>query len=333
MKKTAPLSIAVTVILFAVAIVVEAQQPTKIPRIGYVSGTGTATNQGPYVEALREGLRELGHVEGKTFLIEYRGAEGQIERVPNLVEELVNLKVDLVVAPVPGAIRAAKQATKTIPIVMISGIDPVASGAVQSLARPGGNLTGISTLAQDLNGKRLELLKEVVPQLSRLGILLDRGSSSANSSVVNLKEYEDAARVLKMEIHSLEVQGPNPDLEAIFKTAAKLRIGGLITITNANILMQQKRLADLAIKNRLPSMFSGSTWVDSGGLMSYATDELGAFRRAATYIDKILKGAKPADLPVEQTTKFEFVINLKTAKQIGLTIPQWVLVKANRVIK
>lgn len=330
MKKTAVPSILVVVILLAVAVIVEAQQPKKISRIGYVSGTGTATNQGPYVEALRQGLRDLGHVEGQTFVIEYRGAEGQIERVPNLVEELINLKVDLLVAPVPGAIRTAKQATKTIPIVMVSGIDPVASGAVESLARPGANLTGISTLTQDLNGKRLELLKEVVPKLSRVGILLDKGS---RSSVANLKEYEDAAKVLKIEIQSLEVDGPKPDLEPIFKTAVKLRMGSLITITNANILMQQKRLAELAIKNRLPSMFQGSTWVDAGGLMSYATDELGAFRRAATYVDKILKGTKPADLPVEQTTKFEFVINLKTAKQIGLTIPQSVLFRADRVVK
>jgi len=330
MKRTAVLSILVVAMLLAVGAVAEAQQPKKVPRIGYVSGTGTATNQGPYVEALRQGLRDLGHVEGQTFVIEYRGAEGQIERVPNLVEELINLKVDLLVAPVPGAIRAAKQATKTIPIVMVSGIDPVTSGAVESLARPGGNLTGISTLTQDLNGKRLELLKEVVPKLSRVGILLDKGSSS---SVANLKEYEDAAKVLKIEIQSLEVDGPKPDLEPIFKTAVKLRMGSLITITNANILMQQKRLAELAIKNRLPSMFQGSTWVDAGGLMSYATDELGAFRRAATYVDKILKGTKPADLPVERTTKFEFVINLKTAKQIGLNLPQSVLFRADRVVK
>ena len=255
-------------------------------------------------------------------MIEYRGAEGQIELVPSLVGEFISLKVDLLVVAVPSAIRATKKATKTIPIVMVSGIDPVASGAVESLARPGGNLTGISTLAQDLNGKRLELLKEVVPKLSRVGILLDKGNPP---SVANLKEYEDAAPIFKIEIQSLTVDGPKPNLEPIFKTAAKLRIGALITITNANILMQQKPLAELAIKNSLPTMFMGSTWVDAGGLMSYATDELGAFRRAATYVDKILKGTKPADLPVEQTTKFEFVINLKTAKQIGLTIPQSVM--------
>ena len=321
----------ISAVLFALFVVsAKAQQSTKIPRIGYVSGTGNSTNQGPYVEALRQGLRKLGHTEGKTYLVEYRGAEGQIERVPSLVEELVQLKVDLLVAPVPPAIQAAKRTTKTIPIVMVSTIDPVASGVVESLAHPGGNLTGIFTLTQDLNGKRLELLKEVVPQLSRVGILLDTDS---RVSITNLKEYEEAARDLKIALQPLEVHGPQPNLEPIFKAAAKLRVGALITITNANLYMQQKLIADLAKKHKLPSMFQGSTWVDSGGLMSYSTDEFSAFRRAATFIDKILKGAKPADLPVEQTTKFEFVINLKTAKQIGLNIPQSVLFRADRVIR
>jgi putative ABC transport system substrate-binding protein len=195
---------------------VKAQQPPKIPRIGYVSGTGTATDQGPYVEALRQGLRELGYVEGKTYVIEYRGAEGQIEHVGSLVEELLQTKVDLLVAPVPGAVRAAKQATKAIPIVMVTGADPVTNGFVESLARPGGNLTGIFTLAQDLNAKRLELLMEVVPRLSRVGILLDKDPSN-KSSRTNFTEYESAARILKLNIQSLEVQGPKPDLEPIFK--------------------------------------------------------------------------------------------------------------------
>lgn len=222
MKKPAALSVLVVAVLLALAVRADAQQPTKIPRLGYVSGTGTATNQGPYVEALREGLRELGHVEGKTFLIEYRGAAGQIERVPSLVEELVNLKVDLLVAPVPIAIRTAKQATKTIPIVMVSGIDPVASGAVESLAHPGGNLTEISTLAQDLSGKRLELLKEVVPKLSRVGILLDRES---RSSVANLKEYEDAAKVLKIEIQRWKSRVRNPTWKLYSKQPPSYALG------------------------------------------------------------------------------------------------------------
>jgi putative ABC transport system substrate-binding protein len=318
------------VLLLASFNLAEAQQPTKIPRIGYVSGTGDATHQGPYVEALRQGLRQLGYVEGKNFAIEYRGAAGNVERVSNLVNELVEQKVDVLIAPLPGAIRAAKEATKTIPIVMVASIDPVATGLVGSLAHPGGNITGISTLSLDLNGKRIELLKEVVPGLSRVGVLLDIESES---SIMNLKEYETASRPLKIQIQSIEVRGIKPDLEKEFQTATKARVGAIITITNANLFLQQKRLADLAIKTKLPSMYQGSTWVEVGGLMSYSTDELGAFRRAATFIDKILKGTKPADIPVEQQTKFEFVINLKTAKQIGVTIPQSVLFRADKVIK
>ena len=309
---------------------VQAQQPTKVSRIGYISGTGDTTNQGPYVEALRQGLRDLGHIEGKNFTIEYRGAEGKLDRIPSIVNELVQLKVDILVLPLPGAIRTAKETTKTIPIVMVAGIDPVATGVVDSLAHPGGNITGISTLSQDLNGKRLELLKEVVPRLTRVGILLD---IETPSSVIHLKEYETVARAFKIQTQTLEVRGLKPDLDGAFKAAAKARAGAIITITNANLYLQQKRLAELAVKHRMPSMFQGSTWVEAGGLMSYSTDELGAFRRAAYYVDRILKGAKPADLPVEQPMKFEFVINLKTAKQIGLDIPQSVLFRADKVIK
>ena len=307
-----------------------AQQPKQIPRIGYVSGTGDANNQGPYVEALRQGLRQFGYVEGKNYLIEYRGAEGNLKRVPTLVNEFVELKVDVIIAPFPPAIRAAKQATKTIPIVMVASIDPVATGLVESLAHPGGNITGISTLSQDLSGKRLELLKEVVPRLSRVGVLLDIEN---HSSIMNLKEYETASVPLKIQIQSLEVQGINPDLKNAFQTGTKTRIGAMVTITNANLFLQQKQIADIAIKNRLPSIYHGSTWVDAGGLMSYSTDELGAFRRAAAFVDKILKGTKPADLPVEQSVKFEFAINLKTAKALNLTIPPLVFMRATKVIK
>ena len=222
-----------------------AQQPKQIPRIGYVSGTGDANNQGPYVEALRQGLRQFGYVEGKNYLIEYRGAEGNLKRVPTLVNEFVELKVDVIIAPFPPAIRAAKQATKTIPIVMVASIDPVATGLVESLAHPGGNITGISTLSQDLSGKRLELLKEVVPRLSRVGVLLDIES---HSSIMNLKEYETASGPLKIQIQSLEVRGINPDLKNAFQTGTKARIGAMVTITNANLFLQQKQIADLAIK-------------------------------------------------------------------------------------
>ena len=220
MKRTAVLSILVAVVLLAVAVIAEAQQPKKIPRIGYVSGTGDATNQGPYVEALRHGLRHLGYIEGKNIVIEYRGAEGNLDRIPSLVAELVQLKVDALIAPIPGAIRAAKQATNTIPVVMVAGIDPVATGLIDSLAHPGGNITGLSTLAHDLSGKRLELLKEVVPQLSRVAILLDVESQS---SVINFKEYETVARALNIQIQSLEVRGLKPDLESAFQTATKAR--------------------------------------------------------------------------------------------------------------
>ena len=267
MKKAVVLSI---LVLLAVAVIAGAQQPKKVPRIGYVSGTGNASDQGPYVEALRQGLRELGYIEGKSFTIEYRGAEGKLERIPSLVNELVQLKVDVLVAPIPGAIRAAKQATKTIPVIMVSGRDPVADGIVASLARPGGNITGFATLAQELSGKRMELLRELIPRLSRVGVLLDPDSQT---SIITLNEYEVAARAHKIQLQSLEVRGLNPDLEGALQSAAKGRVGALITITNANLFLQQKRLADLAIKNRLPSLFQGSTWVESGGLMSYSTDE------------------------------------------------------------
>jgi putative ABC transport system substrate-binding protein len=320
--------------LFALCVSVEAQQPARIPRIGYVSGSGSSSNPGPYVEALRQGLRDLGHVDGKNIVIEYRGAggaEGKADPIPSLVNELVQLKVDvLVVPPVLSAIRAAKQATKTIPIVMVTQADPVATGIIESLARPGGNITGLATLSRELSGKRLELVKEMVPRISRVAVLRDADSEGA---AISLKEYEAVALSLKIPVQSLNVRVPNLDLEGAFQTAVKERASALITITTSPLYRRQKQIADLAVKNRLPSMFEGSTWVESGGLMSYSTDDLAIYRRAAFYVDKILKGAKPADLPVEQPTKFEFVINLKTAKQIGVTIPPNVLLRADKVIK
>ena len=228
------------------------------------------------------------------------------------------------------AIRAAKQATKTIPIVMVTTQDPVATGLVDSLARPGGNITGLTRLTRELSGKRLELLKEVVPRISRVGVLWD---ADVTAPGIAFKEYEAAARALKIQLQSLEVRGPNPDLEGAFQAAAKGRASALITIRNPLLNRYRKQIADLAIKNRLPSMYEGSDYVEAGGLMSYSANDAESFRRAAYYVDKILKGAKPADLPVEQPTKFEFVINLKTAKQIGLTIPQSVLFRADKVIK
>jgi len=330
MKKLHLSSILVAMLVLVFGAAAAAQQPAKIPRIGYVSGTGNAANQGPYVEALRQGLRDFGYAEGKNFTIEYRGAEGKRDRIAALVNELVELKVDVLVVPILPAIRAAKQATKTIPIVIVSNTDPVEAGLIDSLARPGGNITGLSTLSGDLSGKRLGLLSEIVPRQSRVGILRD--ADSQNTGMV-FKEYETAARALKIPIQSIEVRGQNPDLESAFQTAANGRLNAVITITNANLFVHQKRLVDLAIKHRRPTMFEGSTWVEAGGLMSYATDDLAVYRRVATYVHKILKGTKPADLPVEQPMKFEFVINLKTAKQIGLDIPQSVLFRADKVIQ
>jgi putative ABC transport system substrate-binding protein len=247
-----------------------------------------------------------------------------------VVKELVDLKVNILVVPVPSAIRAAMQATKTIPIVIVSGQDPVAEKWIDSLAHPGGNVTGVSTLSRELSGKRLELLKEIVPRLSRVAILTDADSRSWK---VDFNEYETAAREMKLQIQALDVRGPSPDLERSFQVAVKARAQALVTITNANLFLLQKRIAELAIKKRLPSAYQGSSWVEAGGLMSYSTNDVDAYRRAARYIDKIFKGSKPSDLPVEQPMKFEFVINLKTAKQIGLEIPQWTLMKADRVIK
>ena len=308
-----------------------AQQPARIPRIGYLSGSGSSSNPGPFVEALRQGLHDLGYIDGKNIVIEYRGAEGKTDLIPSLVNELVQLKVDvLVVPPILAAIRAAKQATKTIPIVMVTNSDPVATGLINSLARPGGNITGLATLTRELSGKRLELIKEAVPRVSRLAVLRDAESEGA---AITLKEYEAVALSLKIPVQSLEVRGPNPDLAGAFQSAVKGRASALITITTGSLFRRQKQIAELAIKSRLPSMFEGSTWVESGGLMSYSTDDLAVYRRAAVYVDKILKGAKPADIPVEQPMKFELVINVKTAKQIGLNIPQSVLFRADRVIK
>jgi putative ABC transport system substrate-binding protein len=246
------------------------------------------------------------------------------------VAELVQLKVDVFIIGTLVAIRAAKQAGTTIPIVMVLSVDPVATGLVDSLARPGGNITGLTNLARDLSGKRLELFKEVVPEISRVGVLRDAGDPSA---ALGFKEYEAVARALKVDLQSLEVRGPNPDLETAFQAAAKGRASALITIRGTLFNRFPKRIADLAIKNRLPSMHEGIQYVEPGGLMSYATNDADQWRRAATYVDKILKGAKPADLPVEQPTKFEFVINLKTAKQIGITIPPNVLARADKVIR
>jgi len=322
------LYLALCALLLALNFSVEAQQPKKVPRIGYVTGGGDASNPVPSVDIFRQGLRDIGYIEGKNIVVEYRHPGGMTDASPSLVAELVQLKVDVLVATAPSAIRAAKQSTKTIPIVMVSNSDPVAIGIVDSLARPGGNITGLARFTRELSGKRLELLKEVVPTTSRIGIL-----SVTNPDSNALKEYEPTARALKIELQSLEVRGPTPDLEGAFRDTAKGRMNALITVANRVFVPYRKKIADLAIKNRLPSMYEASHYVEAGGVMSYSANDTEIYRRAAWYVDKILKGAKPADLPVEQPTKFEFVINLKTAKQIGLTIPPNVLARADKVIK
>jgi putative tryptophan/tyrosine transport system substrate-binding protein len=307
--------------------IAEAQQQKKIPQIGFLAGN----RDGPSVGEFQRGLRDLGYVEGKNILIEYRYTEGKADSSPSLVAELVQLKVNILVVTSLAGIRAAKQATKTIPVVIVTTQDPVATGIVDSLARPGGNITGVTTLTRDLSGKRLELLKEAVVGISRVGVLWD--TNAGPGPAIAFKEYEAAAGGLKIQLESLAVRGPNPNLEGAFQTAAKGRASALVAIASFVLSRYPKQIAELAIKNRMPSMNELSAYVEAGGLMSYSANNADQYGRAAVYVDKILKGAKPADLPVEQPMKFELVINLKTAKQIGLTIPPNVLVRADRVIK
>ena len=318
----------VCALLFAFSFSAQAQTD-RIPRIGIMTATGNSRAPGPQVGAFQQGLKDLGYIEGKNCTVEYRyESSGALHRA--LVAELLQLGVDvLVVASLP-AIRAAKEATKTVPIVIVTVQDPVASGYIDSLPRPGGNITGLTRLTRELSGKRLELVTELVPRTSRVGILWDADGQSA---AIGFKEYEAAARALKIGLQSVGVRKPKPDFAGVFRAAIKERSNALIVVRNPLITSNQKQIADLAIKNRLPTMNETSDFVESGGLASYSSSDADQFRRAAVYVDKILRGAKPADLPVEQPTKFELVINLKTAKQIGLTIPPNVLAQADKVIR
>jgi ABC-type uncharacterized transport system substrate-binding protein len=326
LKKVGWSSILVAALVLAVAVIAEAQQPKKVPRIGYTMGSVDHN-----LQAFRQRLKELGYIEGKNINIEYRYSEGKGPAVEaERARELVRLNVDVVIASAYPAIRAAKEATKTIPIVMVTNQDPVAIGLVNSLARPGGNVTGVTQLTRELSGKRLELLLEVVPSLSRVALLVVKDSISGSDIV---KRYQESGRVLKLDLRPIEIHSASPDLPTAFDVAIKARSNAMIPIRNATINLLVPRIAELALKNRLPTMFERIGAVENGGLASYTADELEAYRRAAIYVDKILKGAKPADLPVEQSTKFEFAINLKTAKEIGLTIPQWTLMKADKVLK
>jgi putative ABC transport system substrate-binding protein len=313
--------------LLAFSFVADAQQPAKVPRIGFLTGSPSVFPG--RIEAFRQGLRELGYVEGKNIVIEWRYTGGKLDRYPALAAELVRLKVDIIVSGGPTTTGFLKEATTTIPIVMGFDTDPVGNGLVASLARPGGNITGLSVLSPELGGKRLELLKEIVPKLSRVAVL---GSSTLPGNAQTLRETELAAGALGVKLQYVDVLSPK-DIEAGFRRTVKGRADAVLALGNPVLNAHRTQVADLAVKSRLPAMYYAAEFVEAGGLMFYGVDFPDLFRRAATYVDKILKGAKPAELPVEQPKKFEFIVNLKAAKQIGLTIPPNVLARADRVIR
>jgi putative ABC transport system substrate-binding protein len=321
-------AMALCTVLFALCVSTHAQQPTKIPRIGLLF-TATPSAAAARIEAFRQGLRELGYVEGKNILIEQRYAEGQLNHMNELAAELVRLKVDVIVTIGPAATRPAKEATHAIPIVMGVDDDPVGNGFVASLARPGGNITGLASLAPEIGGKQLELLKEIVPRLSRVAVL---GTSTQPGNAQSLREAEVAAGALAVKLQYLDVLSPK-DIEPVFRTASNGRAEAVLVLRASIFFSHRKQIVDLAAKRQLPAMYYTTEYVEEGGLMTYGVSITDLFRRAATYVDKILKGAKPAELPIEQPTKFELVVNLKTAKRIGLTIPPNVLARADKVIK
>ena len=318
------------VTLAACGAVASAQQPKKIPRIGYLASTDPASESGR-AEIIRSGVRELGYIEGQNIVIEYRYGDGKVDRLPALASELARLKVDIIVVGGGGrTIRAAKNATNTIPIVMVGeGIDPVEAGFVESLARPGGNITGITNLSREVGGKRLELLKEAIPKLARVAVLYD---PAVPNNVLLAKEVQATAKALGVTIQSWEIRHAD-DFDKVFAALSKQRTDGLYVVGGPLTYANPKRIIGFALKSRLPSVYTRSQDVDGGGLMYYGADLKDSYRRVAVYVDKILKGAKPADLPVEQPTKFELIVNLKTAKQIGLAIPPKVLARADRVIR
>jgi putative tryptophan/tyrosine transport system substrate-binding protein len=336
MKKIIPIALSTLLfaltfsgaMLLALSLPAEAQQPTKIPRIAYLSATSLSGNAAR-IEAFRLGLREVGYVEGKNIVIEWRSVEGNIDRLPALVTELVRLKIDIILSAGPLVTRAAKEAASTIPIIMTTDNDPVGSGFVASLARPGGNISGLSTLAPEISGKQLELLKEIVPRLSRVAVL---ATSTQPGNAQSLKEIELTAKAFGVKLQYLDVLDPK-DIETAFRAASKERADAVLVLAGPFFISKRTRIIELAVKNRFPAIYNAAEWAEAGGLMTYGTSFTDLFRRAATYVDKILKGAKPGDLPVEQPTKFEFIINLKAAKQIGLTVPLDVLALADKVIR
>ena len=306
----------------------EAQQPKKAPRIGFLV-SASASSLAVRLDGFRQGLRELGYVERKNIVIEWRYAEGKLDRFPALAAELVRLKVDVIVTTGPIATRAAKQATGTIPIVMAFDDDPVGSGFVVSLARPGGNITGLSSLSPEMSGKQLEILKEIVPGLSRVGVI---GDVTRPGNPQALREINVAADALRVQVQYIEVREPK-DIEPAFRAVIKERADAALVLGGPVLVSHRSQVTDLAVKNHLPMIYRTLEYVEAGGLMSYGANPTDLFRRSATYVDKILKGAKPADLPVEQPKKFDLIINLKAAKAIGLTIPPNVLARADKVIK
>jgi putative ABC transport system substrate-binding protein len=330
MKEKVAVSV-ISILMLASFCLAEAQQPAKtIPRIGFISSTGTAESPSPLFDAFRLGLSDLGYVDGKKILIESRYAEGRLDRMPALVSDLVQQNVDVIVAPNNVVIRAAREATRTIPIVMITTVDPVAAGYVKNFAHPGENITGLANLSRDLSAKRVELLKEVLPKMSRVAILWD---AAGPGPTIAFKEYEAAATAFKLELRSLEIRGPNPDFGGAFQAAKTARVEALVVVGNALVFQHAKQIFELATKNRLPSMTEEGRFVNAGGLMSYGASLADLYRRAAGYVVDILQGAKPGDLPVKLASRFEIFINLKTSQQLGLVIPQHVLVQADKVIK
>lgn len=322
----------ITILILASLHEAWAQQQTvkTIPRVGFISSAATPGTRAPLFDAFLLGLSDLGYVDGKNVLIESRYAQGRLDRMPALVDELVQQKVDVIFAVNNVAIRAAKEATKTIPIVMISSVDPVDAGYVESFARPGGNITGLTHLGRDLSAKRVELLKEVLPKMSRIAILWD---ADGPGPAIAFKEYEAAARAFKLDLRSLEVRGPKPDFAGAFQSAKTLHADALMVVGNPLITQHAKPVFELATRNRLPSMTEEGRYVNAGGLISYGANAADLMRRAAGYVVEILKGAKPGDLSVKLASKFEIFINLKTAEQLGVVIPQRVLVQADKVIK
>jgi putative tryptophan/tyrosine transport system substrate-binding protein len=318
-------------LLLAPCSAAEAQQTGKVARIGFLDNS-SASGNAPLLEAFRQDMRKLGWIEGKNFTFEYRYAEEKVDRLPDLAADLVRLKVDLVMASGGQPTLAAKSATTTIPIVMANAGDPVAFGLVASLGRPGGNVTGLSSLVPELNSKRLEILYDAIPKLVRVGFLRPSGGGGP-AGEATMKEIRPAALGLKIKLEEIETQVNAKGLESAFQTAKQKQVGAIMTTTGNPYFTERKRIVELAVKHRLPAIYPQKEFVDEGGLMSYGADYNDLYRRAAVYVDKILKGATPADLPVQQATKFEFVINLKAAKQIGLTIPNRVLERANQVIK